>query len=73
MEKRKRITQVISYLGLMTIGSWAGIFVVGVIYKLPELLPIAMLVLFIAAILLVGLLIYNRRYLKDIFSGILKL
>lgn len=68
MKRRKRITEIVSHLGLMTMGAWAGLFSAGVLRDMPELVADSMYAFFLAAILLVGLLIYNRKHPKEVFS-----
>jgi len=65
--RRKHITNSLSHLGLMAMGAWAGLFSAGVLKTMPELAVDSIYAFLIAALLLIFLLIYNKKYLKEIF------
>ena len=65
--RRRRITSSLAHLGLMCMGAWAALFSAGVLHEIPALAVDSFYPFFIAAILLVVLLVYNRQYLKQIF------
>lgn len=68
MERRNKINQILASLGLMTMGAWVGLLAAGILHNIPDLAADSLYALFVAAILLTTLLLYNRKHLKEIFT-----